>query len=147
GRRAIHAGTYAGNPLSTSCDGMVIRRIDINPATGLPFGTVDAPTEAAVASGFTQQPIGIEMHPITNDDLFVTTWDDTTDGNNQILQIRGFAAIFTPSTTSTSSTSSTSTSSSTSSSTSTTSSTSTSSSSSSTSSSSSSTSSSTSSSS
>src|SRR6185503_19398212 len=97
----------------TSLEGNLIQRIDINPATGLPFGTAQAPQEFAFASAFATPPIGIEMDPITNDDLFVTTYDEAADAGNTILQIRGFAATFTPTTsssTSTSSSSSTSTS-------------------------------------
>src|SRR6185436_16260352 len=68
GLQYVPTGTYAGDLLYTSFDSTVLQRLDIDRATGLPFGTVNAPTEAPFAS-CTNAPDGIEMDPITNDDL------------------------------------------------------------------------------
>src|SRR6185369_12486652 len=45
GLQYVPGGTFAGDLLYTSAEGKMIRRIDIDPATGLPFGTALAPVE------------------------------------------------------------------------------------------------------
>src|SRR5262249_50723938 len=120
GLQYIPQGTFANDLLYTSSSSNEVWRLQINDADGSPVGGLGTmtPTETRSAPGFVAPPAGIEMDPVTQDDLFITTSDDTTPGNNTIIQIGGFKANFATTTTSTSTSTSTSSSSSSSTSTS-----------------------------
>jgi hypothetical protein len=109
----VPGGQYAGDLLYTSFVEREIWRVVIDPATGLPDGGANTPTESLFAEGFTTPPFGLAFDPVHPDSLFVTTWDDAAASGNAILEITGFGAFFPTTTSSTSTTTSSSSSTST----------------------------------
>ena len=106
----VPGGSFVGDLLYASFDDVSVRRLEIDPATGFPINKntnmppaslpETNPKDDVVLSGFSPGPIGLEIDPGTNDDLFVSTFDDAGGPNvGKIYQIGGFNGGVTTTTT------------------------------------------------
>src|SRR5204863_13253 len=107
-------GSFAGDLVYASLDDGAgvgtIHRVTIDPVTGFAIdtntgmpqqGTIH-PEDEVLATGFAPGALGLEFDAGTNDDLFVTTFDDQSGPNvGKIYQIGGFAVSTTTTTTTT----------------------------------------------
>jgi hypothetical protein len=100
----VPGGAFAGHLTYTSFDDGLgngtVHRVPIDPttgfaidqSTGVPMLATTDPQDVILATGFVPGPIGVEFDAGTNDDLFVTTYNDQSGtAVGKIYQIGGFS--------------------------------------------------------
>ncbi|HJQ84683.1 MAG TPA: hypothetical protein VKA21_11430, partial [Candidatus Binatia bacterium] len=114
----VPGGAFVGDLLYATVDDFTVHRIEIDPITGFPVNKNTNmppaslpelnPKDEMLITGFDPGPIGLEIDPGTNNDLFVATFDEAGGPSiGKIYQIGGFNTS--PSTTTTTATTTTST--------------------------------------